>query len=221
MVALAHFVCIIFLWWELLMFLPHFSLWCFLCLLETGQWHRNFERSIFLLCCQLPTDLYNTNVVYDVWACGICSSQTFVERCGLLPSTQFAYRKMSVYLWCTYVCDPCIHCKVRWRVSRSMGLCRLTSAQPLIKSTIKEFSYKLCSVFIWGSVLPILTQLFSNRPHHVMVDGCRIVNLLTLCPEFGRAGFWDRYSTYLFTSELFLDSICSSYPTHLSTSSYF
>ena len=33
--------------------------------------------------------------------------------------------------------------------------------------------YRLYSVGIGGSVLSILTQFLSNRPQHVMVDGCQ------------------------------------------------
>ena len=41
--------------------------------------------------------------------------------------------------------------------------------------------YKLCSVGIGGSVLSILTQFLSDRPQHVMVDGCRskLVNVMS------------------------------------------
>ena len=45
--------------------------------------------------------------------------------------------------------------------------------------------YKLCSVGIIGSVLSILTQFLSNRPQHVMVDGCRskLVNVISGVPH--------------------------------------
>ena len=41
--------------------------------------------------------------------------------------------------------------------------------------------YKLCPVFIGGSVLSILTQFASNRSQHVMVDGCqsKLVNIVS------------------------------------------
>ena len=45
--------------------------------------------------------------------------------------------------------------------------------------------YKLCSVGIGGSVVSILTQFLSNRPQHVMVDGCRskLVNVVSGVPQ--------------------------------------
>ena len=57
--------------------------------------------------------------------------------------------------------------------------------------------YKLCSVGIGGSVLSILTQFLSNRPQHVMMDGCQ-VNWLMQCEERRMQG-----------SVLGLDSSCS------------
>ena len=62
--------------------------------------------------------------------------------------------------------------------------------------------YKLCSMGIGGSILSILTQLLSNRSHHVMVYGCRskLVNVVSGVPQgsvFGLLLF------LLYTSELF------------------
>ena len=37
----------------------------------------------------------------------------------------------------------------------------------------QEILYKLCSVYIGGSVMSILTQFLSNRSQHVMVDSCQ------------------------------------------------
>ena len=53
--------------------------------------------------------------------------------------------------------------------------------------------YNLCSVGIGGSVLSILTQFLSNRPQHVMVDGCRSAAGSVLGPLL----------FLLYTSELF------------------
>ena len=33
--------------------------------------------------------------------------------------------------------------------------------------------FKLCSVGVGGSMLPVLTQFLSNRSQYVVVDGCR------------------------------------------------
>ena len=47
--------------------------------------------------------------------------------------------------------------------------------------------YKLCSVSIGGSVLPILTQFLSNLSQHVVVDGCRskLVSVVAGVPNWG------------------------------------
>ena len=57
----------------------------------------------------------------------------FVERCGELPTTQFAYQKGLGTCNAFFVCR--VHCKVHWRVGMRLGSFRLTSAQPLIRST--------------------------------------------------------------------------------------
>ena len=99
-----------------------------------------------------------------------------MERSGVLPTTQFAYRKGLGT--CDALCACPIHCKVHWRVGRRLGSCRLISVQPLIGPII-------CSVIIGGSVLPILTQFLSNRSQLVMVDGCRskLVNVESGVPQ--------------------------------------
>ena len=94
----------------------------------------------------------------------------FVECNGVLPTTQFAYRKG------LGTCDALLS------VSHTLQSA-LESAQKARIVQI-DFSaafdrvdqgilYKLCSVGIGDSVLFILTQLLSNRSQHVMVDGCQ------------------------------------------------
>ena len=102
----------------------------------------------------------------------------FMERSGVLPTTQFSCRKglgTCDALLCT------IHCRVHWRVGRRLGSCRLISVKPLMGSTIWVFSISSALwVGIGGSVLSILAQFLSNRSQHVMVDGCRskLVNVV-------------------------------------------
>ena len=62
----------------------------------------------------------------------------FMERNGVLPTTQFAYQKGQVHV--THFCACPIHCKVYWRVRRKQGSYRLISAQSLIGSTVRELS---------------------------------------------------------------------------------
>ena len=61
--------------------------------------------------------------------------------------------------------------------------------------------YRLCSVFIGGSVLSILTQSLSNRSQHIMVDGCWsiLVNVVSGVPQ----GCFGPLLYLLYTSELF------------------
>ena len=69
----------------------------------------------------------------------------FMEHCGVLPTTQFAYWKG------LSTCDAllCVsHTRrVHWRAGRRLGLFRSTSALLLIGSTIREISI--------GSALPV------------------------------------------------------------------
>ena len=94
----------------------------------------------------------------------------FMELSGVLPTTQFTYRKG------LGTCDEVL-C-----VSHTLQSV-LESGQEA-RSVQIDFSaafdrvnhlgilYKLCSVGIGGSVLSILTQFLSNRSQQVMVDGC-------------------------------------------------
>ena len=88
---------------------------------------------------------------------GSVRSLRFIERGGVLPTTKFGCRK-GLGTSDALLCES----KVHWSVSRRLGLCRVTSAQPLIGSTIRVLSYKLCSVGILVPVLFIVTQFLSN-----------------------------------------------------------
>ena len=102
-----------------------------------------------------------------------------MERSGVLPTTQFAYR---ISLG---TCDAL--------------LCVLRTLQNAL--TIRELSVSLFCGF-WGSVLSILTQLVSDRSQHVIVDGCRSKRL-TLCQDGRREVFFGILLFLLYTSELF------------------
>ena len=125
----------------------------------------------------------------------------FMERSGVLPTTQFAYRKGMG------TCDALL-C-----VSHTLQSA-LENAQEAQTSVQIDFSvafdrvnhlgilYKVCSVGIGGSVLSILTQFLSNRSQQVMVDGCRskLVNVVSGVPQGIVSG---PLLFLLYTSELF------------------
>ena len=94
-----------------------------------------------------------------------------MECSGVLPTTQFAYRKG------LGTCDV-LSC-----VSHALQSALESGQEPRIVQI--DFSaafdmvnyhgilYRLCSVGIGGSVLSILTQFLSNQSQHIMVDGCQ------------------------------------------------
>ena len=63
--------------------------------------------------------------------------------------------------------------------------------------------FKLCSVGVGGSVLPVLTQFLSNRLQYVVVDGCRskLVNVVRGASGkcFG-SQLWKTSSTVMLTT---------------------
>ena len=74
-----------------------------------------------------------------------------MELNGVLPTTQFAYRK-GLGTCDALLCITGLHCKVNWRMGRRLGSYRLISVQPLIGLTIRTFSI--------GSALWVLEALF-------------------------------------------------------------
>ena len=92
-----------------------------------------------------------------------------MERSGVLPTTQFPYRKS------LGTCDAllCMFHTLQSALEsgQRLGSCRLISAA-FDRDNHLGFLYKLCSVGIGGSVLSILTPFLSRQSQHVMVDGC-------------------------------------------------
>ena len=87
----------------------------------------------------------------------------FMERSGMLPTTQFAYRKN------LGTCDALLCLSNTLQSELESGqearIVKIDSVQILIGSTNRAFSI--------NSALWVLTQFLSNRSQHVMVDGCR------------------------------------------------
>ena len=94
----------------------------------------------------------------------------FMERSGVLPTTEFAYRKG------LGTCDALL-CMFHTLQSALESGQEARIVQIDFRAAFDRVNhlgilYKLCSVGSGGSILPILTQFLSNRSKQVMVDGC-------------------------------------------------
>ena len=107
----------------------------------------------------------------------------FMESSGVLPTTQFAYRKG------LGTCDALLSVSHTLQSAFESGQeARIVQADFIAAFDMVNhlgILYKLCTVGIGGSVLSILTQFLSNRSLHVMVDGCRskLVNVVSGVPQ--------------------------------------
>ena len=95
----------------------------------------------------------------------------FMERSGVLPTTQFAYRKS------LGTCDALLCVSHTLQSALDSGqeamIIQIDFSTAFDRVNHQGILYKLSSVGIGGSVLSILTQILLNRSQHVMVDGCR------------------------------------------------
>ena len=124
----------------------------------------------------------------------------FMEHSGVLPSTQFAYRKG------LGTCDAML-CVSQTLQSASesgqeAGIVQLDFSATFDRVNHQGLLYRLCSVGVGGSVLSIPSQFLSNRSQHVMVDGCRseLVDVVSGVPHGSVLG---QLLFLLSTSELF------------------
>ena len=85
----------------------------------------------------------------------------FMERSGVLPTTQFAYRKGL----CT--CDAHLYVSHTLQSALESGqeerIVQIDFSAAFDKVNNRGILYKLCSVGIGGSMLSVLTQFLSNR----------------------------------------------------------
>ena len=107
----------------------------------------------------------------------------FMEHSGVLPTTQFAYRKG------LGTCDAlvCVYHTLQSALEsgQEARIVQIDFSAAFDRVNHLGILYKLCSVGIGGSVLSISTQFLSNRLQQVMVDGCRskLVNVVSGVPQ--------------------------------------
>ena len=113
-----------------------------------------------------------------------------MESSGVLPTTQFAYRKG------LGTCDALLCVSHTLQSALESGqearMVQIDFSAAFDRVNHQGILYKLCSVGIGGSVLSILTQFLSNRSQHVMVDGCRS-KLVNDMSGVLQAVFWAHY----------------------------
>ena len=106
-----------------------------------------------------------------------------MERSGVLPTTQFAYRKgldtCDVLLCVSHTLQSALESGQEARIVQ------IDISAAFDRVNHLGILYKLCSVGIGGSVLSILTQFLLNQSQQVMVDGCvsKLVNVVSGVPQ--------------------------------------
>ena len=92
----------------------------------------------------------------------------FMERSGVLPTTQFPYR---IGLG---ACDALL-CMSHSALEsgQEARIIQIDFSAAFARVNHQGILYKLCPVGIGCSVLSMLTQFLSNKSQHVMVDYCR------------------------------------------------
>ena len=124
----------------------------------------------------------------------------FMERSGVLPTTQFAYRKGLGT--CDALLCVCHTLQSALENGQEARIVQIDFSAAFDRVNHLGILYTLCSVGIGGSLLSILSQFPSNRSQQVMVDGCRskLVNVVSEVPQGSVLG---TLLFLLYTSELF------------------
>ena len=105
-----------------------------------------------------------------------------MEHCGVLPTTQFAYRKG------LGTCDSLLCVSHTQQSALESGqearIVQIDFRAAFDRVNQQGILYKLSSGGIGGSVLSVLTQFLSNQSKYVLVDGCRskLVNVTSGVP---------------------------------------
>ena len=124
----------------------------------------------------------------------------FMECSGVLPTTQFAYRKS------LGTCDALLCVSHTLQSALESGqearIVQIDFSAAFDRVNHLDIHYKLCSLGVGGSVLSILTQFLSYRSQHVMVDSCwsKLVYVVAGVP---RSSVLGPLLFLLCTSELF------------------
>ena len=106
----------------------------------------------------------------------------FMERSGVLPTTQFADQKG------LGTCDTllCVSHTLQSALKNGQEarIVQIDFSAAFDRVNHLGILYKLCFVGIEGSVLSILTEFLSNRSQQDMVDGCqsKLVNVVSGVP---------------------------------------
>ena len=107
----------------------------------------------------------------------------FMERNGVLPTTQFVDRKCLG----TYDALSCVSYSLQSALEsgQEARIVRFDFSAAFDRVNHQGILYRLCSVGIGGSVMSILTQFLSNRSQQVMGDGCRskLVDVVSGVPQ--------------------------------------
>ena len=107
----------------------------------------------------------------------------FMEGRGVLPTTQFTYRKG------LGTCDAILCVAHSLQIALKMGqearIVQIDFSAAFDRVNHQGILLTLCSVGVDDSVLSVLTQFLSNRSQYVVVDGCRskLVNVVSGVPQ--------------------------------------
>ena len=124
----------------------------------------------------------------------------FMEHNGVLPTTQFTYRKG------LGTCDARLCVSHTLQSSLESGqearIVQIDFSAAFDRVNPHGILYRLLSVGIGGYVLSTLTPFLSNRSQHVMVDGCRskLVDVVSGVPQ---GSVFGPLLVLLHTSDLF------------------